>query len=339
MKQDFIISILEEHFKSFLGIEGQGIWVSIILNRKSLKWFSFKENTPAYKVFSSQMNNLQLTMNLFENLILLEDLRNEMRGKNDFTIDIPNWYFRFPSNNDPRQKYGAPLEVILNLHPDNLLPEITEQEEMDINRVIEDSKGFFKMGKDESIVREMMYRLEFLSMFGFFEVYLIDLLSNTIKGGDEKECIKIRKESMNLSLDEFLEKVLNEIDPNLMIFIKKIHSGIFKYLHFCYLARNIHIHNLGRFNKITIEKGLKKKIFIEIPGYSDKDEDGKYIKPSYDLNINDFQVRQFSIGDHLSLSLIVANFRGIIMIVSEVIEFYIKQKSDLLENCEEINYK
>lgn len=314
--------ILEQKFENYINMDEQSFGICM----DSLKWLMFDGNTSAYQVFSSQMNSLQLPINLFENLMLFEDLRYELIGIEDFPIDIPDHYFRFPSKNDPRVRLGGlPLSMLKDKekHFRNLISELTNEETQDIQRVKSSSREFMRFRKDESITRELVNRLEFLSMFGFFEVYLIDLLSNSIGDGSEDTCLKVRKLSMKLSFDDFLKAVLNELEPELVTLMEKIHSKIFVYLHFCYLARNIHIHNLGLINKKTIKQGSDKETFIEMSSYY---ENGEVHETTLNLNAKGFSTMAINLNNYMNLGSIVSNFRGLIMIISEIIEFYIKQK-------------
>lgn len=325
-------SILEQKFERYINMNKQSFGICM----DSLKWLKFDENTAAYHVFSSQMNSLQLPINLFENLMLFEDMRYELNGTEDFPINIPDHYFRFPAKNDPRMVLGGFPLCMLNdeeRNLDDLIPKITNEETRDIQRVKSSSRKFMRFQKDESITRELVNRLEFLSMFGFFEVYLIDLLSNSIGDGSEETCLKVRKLSMKLPFDEFLVEVLNKLEPELIKLVEKMHSKIFVYLHFCYLARNIHIHNLGRINKKIIKQGSEKGTFIEMSSYC---ENGKVHKTTLNLNAEGFSTMSINLNNYLNLGLVVSNFRGLIMIISEIIEFYLKQKKELSKNCEEV---
>lgn len=326
-------SILEQKFERYINMNEQSFGMCM----DSLKWLEFDENTLAYQVFSSQMNSLQLPINLFENLMLFEDLRHELSGVEDFPIDIPDQYFRFPAKNDPRVGLGGVRLSILKDEEkcfSKLIPDLAKKEAQDIQRVKSSSREFMRFRKDESITRELVNRLEFLSMFGFFEVYLIDLLSSSIGDGSEDTCLKVRKLSMKLSFDDFLKEVLKELEPELVTLMEKIHSKIFVYLHFCYLARNIHIHNLGRINKKTIKQGSEKKTFIKMSSYYENEE---VHKTTLNLNAEGFSTMPINLNNYLNLGLVVSNFRGLIMIISEIIEFYIKQKSELRKNRESVN--
>lgn len=99
---DLLSSRLAERYREHLDIK-EPFARYIMLNEKSLDWIDIHtSSSKPFETFSKEVNRLELSINLFENLLLFEDLRYEEAGKEDFPIDMPREYFRFPAKNDPR---------------------------------------------------------------------------------------------------------------------------------------------------------------------------------------------------------------------------------------------
>ena len=99
---DLLGDCLAKRYREHLNIK-EPIARYLVLNEKNLDWIDTQDsNTESFETFSKEVNRLELSINLFENLLLFEDLRYEDVGKEDFPIDMPREYFRFPAKNDPR---------------------------------------------------------------------------------------------------------------------------------------------------------------------------------------------------------------------------------------------
>lgn len=158
---------------------------------KSLHWIDPPANcTQAYNIFAITQNELDFHINLFENLMISEDLRNEQNGKLDFPIDIPEEYFRFPDKTN-------------NLYI-GIGSVIDDNEKIDIQKAKKLVKKRLRSSKDETFIREVCYKSSFLLYCGYFENFLgriIDeknLLDTKIPKGKSKESF----------LESFIKKII-----------------------------------------------------------------------------------------------------------------------------------
>lgn len=214
------------------------------LHEKSLDWLDPDGcRTDPYGIFSKEVNRLELSINLFENLFMLEDKRFEMHGKEDFPIDVPREYFRFPANNHS----GGPFSRATDMGP---------EEAGKIEKVILESKEDMNLRNDGHIVREQFHRLEFLSLFGSFEVFLQEIYAICL-GGTEGDRVKANGFVMHNALPDVVKEVGKTINPATIDLLLAINPEMIEFLHYCYLARNAHTHSLGKVTGHMIKQGQK----------------------------------------------------------------------------------
>jgi len=263
----------------------------------SLDWTDLEgAHTNSFKVFAEEFNRLQLSINLFENLLLEEELRHEHDGDDGFPIDMPRKLFRFPAMNDERGLAARSFGV---------------EEQGRIERVILDSRRSLKLRKDESIVREIVHKLEFLSLFSFFEAFLEQLLGSEIWDGSEGSKKKANATIMKKSLPEAFDLVLEEIKrPELRELVTSLNGTIFKTLHYAYLVRNVHTHNLGRITGYLIEKGLSYGSLVK---HDLVDREGEVFRTDIVPDIEGLTSKALVQGEYIGLSGLTRLLRGILL--------------------------
>lgn len=247
--------------------QDDGIFKFHLLNVENLDWIS-DENiiTHSYGIFTEQVNELQLSINLFENLLMFEDLRYEQEGVGDFPIDMPREYFRFPALNNPRDIFSQ--------------KEFLENEKNIIDNIITKAQQKMNIRNDENIAREYIVKLEFLSLFSIFEAYLenyyVEYLSkNNSNENDEINLKKAGDLIRNKSLDESLKEIIKNVNPEITNLLCGLKNDMFDFIYFSYIVRNIHTHKLGKATNKFIEQGTKKNIIKE---YIHKNGEGKIIE-------------------------------------------------------------
>lgn len=74
IKWDLLDNWLVDRYRELTNIEPQSCrWM--MLNEKNIGWLDVeKSNTDSFKIFVNEVNRLNLTINLFENLLLFEDI-------------------------------------------------------------------------------------------------------------------------------------------------------------------------------------------------------------------------------------------------------------------------
>lgn len=294
---------LAERYRDHLNIENK-FSRYLILNEKNLNWIDFKDsNTESFRVFSKEVNRLELSINLFENLLLFEDLRYEIHGIEDFPIDMPREYFRFPAKNDPR----------------GLAAQKFNSDELDkIEGIILESRDSLRIRNDENIARELMHRLEFLSLFSYFEAFLERVLGTDIWGCSEDNTKKANHKVMRMPLPDAFKFVLKELkNPEPLRLVTALNGSIFNILHFAYLVRNAHTHNLGKATNYVIEKGLAYGSLIKQPI---QDAKGNIIRTEIVPSIEDIGMRSIVLGQYISLSVLTSLFRSYLFELAYILD-------------------
>jgi len=300
---DLLKNCLAERYRDHLEIENS-LSRFLVLNEKNLNWINFKEsNTESFKIFSKEVNRLELSINLFENLLLLEDLRHERAGVEDFPIDMPREYFRFPAKNDPR---GFAVEKF-------------DSEESDkIESIIFESRDSLKIRNDENIARELMHRMEFLSLFSYFEAFLERILGSDIWDGSEESTKKANQRIMRTPLPEAFKFVLEELKkPELLRLVTALNASIFNILHLAYLVRNAHTHNLGKATNYVIDKGLEYGSLIKQPI---QDAEGKVVRTEIVPSIESMGMRPIVLGQYMSLSILTSLLRSYLLELAYILD-------------------
>ncbi|MFA5596217.1 MAG: hypothetical protein WDA26_01455 [Pusillimonas sp.] len=269
---------------------------ALFLGIINLDWIKFdKANTLAYSVFAKEVNRIELSINLFENLLNFEDVRHENKGIDDFLIDIPRHYFRFPGNNCVRP------------HVPFSGKEFTDDERQQIESIILESRNAMPLRNDENIVREHFHRLEFLAIFSYFEAFLERFLSDTIWDGSEESRKKANGIVMKNSLPIALQTVIKEINPEIENLLKYIEPQIFNILHFCYLIRNVHTHNLGQATNYMIKNGLD---YGSLKEEEIRDADGNLLYKDLCTTYSEFGKHRIEKGNYMTLSAPVSLLRS-----------------------------
>ncbi|TLS71383.1 hypothetical protein FE246_07160 [Aliarcobacter thereius] len=219
----------------------------------NLDWLEDKNiKTKSYEVFVEEFNEIQMSINAFENLMLFADLSFELIGIEDFPIDMPRQYFRFPALNDRRDIFSY-----RNMSPEEIVQ---------IEKNILKAQTKMNIRNDENIIREHFTKLEFLTIFSSFEAYLENIYVEFYLKENLKNEEKLMKEAgvlikMN-SLDKSIKKIINIVNPELENLLLGINKNIFDFFYISYLVRNIHTHKLGRMSNHFIES-LKNKNLIK----------------------------------------------------------------------------
>lgn len=273
------------------------------LNIESLDWITHEATTKAYGVFVDNVNRIELAINLFENLLLFEDIRYENNGIGDFVIDIPRNYFRFPLLNNSRNP--------------RTYRDMNTLEEQKIESIILESRNAMNLRNDENIVREHFHRLEFLTIFSCFEAFLEDFLSSSIMDGTEDNRKKASEIIRHHSLLYSLEAVIDELNPEIKNLLIAINPEIFYFFHFCCLVRNVHIHNLGKTTQNFINKGKK---YGSVREENIFDKSGNLIKTEYFSSHTGLAEKKIEIDKYISLGTLVAMFRVYTKMIADILD-------------------
>ena len=130
----------------------------------------------------------------------------------------------------------------------------TKEEETLLIEVIKTTKQKMNYANDENIVKENLHKLEFISVFSFFEAYLENILVEKLEFTEQDASNKTRYNS----LDKLLKIVINELNPEIEKLLKLIKKDIFEFIEFCYLVRNLHTHKLGVADKKFMKQCFKR---------------------------------------------------------------------------------
>ncbi|MGZ8946909.1 MAG: hypothetical protein ACXW1W_15995 [Methylococcaceae bacterium] len=291
--------LLKEKYKPLVNIE-YDLLVSCSLNSNGMMPIKAQENTTnSYSIFLEEYNAILLTAHLFENLLMFEDIRHENNGYEWFQIEIPVEYFRYPAFNNRRDAYYK---------------EITEEEINDWSSAIKSTKETMRYSKDENIVKDNLHKLEFLSIFSYFEAYLENILVECLGYTDEKSS----KEAKYNSLDKLLKIVINGVNPEIEKLLVSIKKGFFKFIEFCYLVRNLHTHNLGRANAKFMQRCFDKGLIEEKFGTTESGD-----KVSMGVRTNFGQPEKIiELDRYITLSVLSFEFRN-----------YVRECVFIIESC------
>lgn len=237
----------KEKYESLITCEYESMTLEILREFDTLPIKTEEHHTQSYLIFANEYNSILITAHLFENLLMLEDIRHEENGHDWFQIDIPIEYFRYPAFNNPKDQFSNKIT--------------TEEEKTLLTNVIKTTKQNMNYSKDENIVKENLHKLEFISVFSFFEAYLENILVEKLEFTEQDASKKARYNSLDRLLKIIIEKLHPEIDK----LLKLIKKDIFEFIEFCYLVRNLHTHKLGiadkKFMKQCFEKGLIEEAY------------------------------------------------------------------------------
>jgi len=297
----------KEKYEPLIECEHELLTIEILKKFDTLPIQNHQYNTKAYLVFANEFNSILITAHLFENLLMLEDIRHEENGHEWFQIEIPLGYFRYPAFNNPKDQFSK--------------KEMTEEEQRLLAEVINTTKQNMNYSKDENIVKENLHKLEFLSMFSFFEAYLENILVEKLEYNEQDASNKTKYNS----LDKLLKIVLNHLNPEIEKLLQKIKSDIFQFLEFCYLVRNLHTHKLGIADSIFMESCFSKGLVEEAYGIGT--ENGEKIPLGYihtTIGLNNKIIKE---NEYITLSVMSAYFRNYIREIVYMIDATLNKRN------------
>ena len=218
------------------------------INENGYRWLD-TENLilESSKSFANSFNQLQLVLNYYTNLHVMEDLR-QYNGMSTYGIDIPLSYFRFPPLNDPRQPSNKTM---------------SEDEELLLNNIVSNCKTRLNCCNDETIIEEMVARFEFLSLYSYFEGFCEELLIEKASVKDDKTIKNIGDFIRHHNLLDILKEVFNKYDSQLYNTIISKYTDFDSIMNFFYQARNLYTHRNGIVTKRFINLGLTTPSFLE----------------------------------------------------------------------------
>lgn len=290
-------SILKEKYQPISGFSSSEHYLIVLEKLKEYDTMPIEfidSNTSAYKVFTEEYNSILLTAHLFENLLMLEDIRHEESGHNWFQIEIPMEYFRYPAFNNIRS----------SSEPFSSYKEITEEEKNILFKAVKTSKNRMNYSNDENIAKENLHKLEFLSMFSFLEAYLENILVEKL-GYNEKDA---SKEIRYNSVDKVLKNIIDKTNPTISILMNELKDNFFGFIKLCYLIRNLHTHNLGRVNKKFIDIAIKENLLYR--DYGIKENGEKIFFLYYRINFSPHKI--VKLNRYITISEISHEFRNYI---------------------------
>lgn len=265
-------------------------------------------STEAFKVFAHEFNSIMLTAHLFENLLILEDVRHELAGYDWFQIDIPEEYFRYPALNDPRNYVGTTT------------PELSREERQEISDVVSKAKEMTNYANDENFAKNNLHKLEFIFIFSFLESF-VENLRVEILGYSRADASKYVRYT---SLPEIMKNTFNEINPDINILLNKLSNNFYGFFTYCYLLRNLHSHNLGKVTPRFMKLCEDAKILED--DYLIKVSDGSKIIKGKQVNFTSYRY-PIKEGRYITLSSVNYSFRNYARECVNIVEQYIQQKS------------
>ena len=298
-------SDFKERYESLITSEHEPITLEILKEFDTLPIKTEKHHTQSYLIFANEYNSILITAHLFENLLMLEDIRHEENGHDWFQIEIPVAYFRYPAFNNPKDQFAR--------------KDIQEEEKILLTEVINTTKQNMHYSKDENIVKENLHKLEFLSVFSFFEAYLENILIEKLNFTEEEASNKTKYNS----LDKLLKLVLEKLNPEIEQLLNLIKSDIFQFIEFCYLVRNLHTHKLGIADKKFMNQCFKKGLIEEAYGIST--ENGEKIPLGYihtTIGLNNKVIEE---NRYVTISVISTYFRNFIREIVYIIDSSFKE--------------
>lgn len=128
---------------------------------------------------------------------------------------------------------------------------------------------------------------------------------------------------MRNNLPDALQFVIGEINkPEILNLITEINASIFNILHFSYLVRNVHTHNLGKSTNYVIEKGLDYGSLVRWPI---KDTEGTIIRIEIIPDIKDVAMRPIILGRYISLSILTSLLRSYLVELAYILDISVEQ--------------
>ncbi|WP_155122998.1 hypothetical protein [Burkholderia ubonensis] len=282
-------AILREKYESITAKKSN--WPNIQkINHQNIKPIPLNEcDTQSYVIFSTEFNSVLLTAHLFENLLMMEDIRHEKSGKMDFQIEIPRMYFRYPALNNPRDTFfgGKPID---------------QEEKEAISTAVINSKKNTNFLNDESFVKENLYKLEFISVYSFFEAFMESIMTDELNYSKKDASKSIRQSS----LPEILSAIIDEINPEIKNLLVSINPKLSGFMELCHEIRNLHIHKLGRTTQFFIDRCTSKNLIEEFSYLPHKDGTRTPIYRTL-VGINE---KCIQIGKYISLPTLSFEFRN-----------------------------
>lgn len=298
---------LKEKYENKVNQE-DGLFKFVEFNINNLDWIENKDiKTNSYKIFQEEFNELQLSINVFENFLMQIDLSYENNGVMDFPIDMPREYFRFPALNNPKDIFSQ--------------KEFHIDEKNKIENILNKAQQKMNIRNDENIVKEYYAKLEFISLFSQFEAFL----ENIYYENQKKKKPQINNETLEKtagmlikqnSTDKYIDKIIQEINPEIKKLLIGIKKDIFDFFYLAYLVRNIHTHKLGKISKYFFKLGMEKNIIKE---EVIKNEKGDIIERYFYVDCL-LDEKRIAIDKYFSLKEITALFRSYISEVAYILD-------------------
>jgi hypothetical protein len=248
-----------------------------------------------------------LTTNCVENLLLFEDIRHEQDGYDSFPIEMPLYYFRYPAFNN---RYSS--------------RKISDEEEKFLNDAIKLTKQKMNYGNDENIVKEHLSKLEFLSLFSYFEAYLENIVNELYPSLSKKKKEAMTKVTETHTFRNVLKSVVTPLNSEIEKLLTSINPDFFEFIEFCRLVRNFHTHNLGIANQEFIDKCERQGLIIEEfrirVDSNEKIYTGKKIT-------NFYPIKYIALNKYISLQVLSFYFRNYVRELLFIIESSIAFKN------------
>ncbi|MDA0572247.1 hypothetical protein ACS0ZG_19085 [Burkholderia gladioli] len=237
MNWDEVPRALRDRYESISGDRLGGMKLNLLESMNTGKLPTRPDiDTESYALFAEQFNSTLLAAHFFENLMHGEDRRLESTGYDAFQITIPERYFRHPGLDD-----SMPMG---------------KEEADEIRQAVNETKARLNFSKDMSFVAGQLYKLEFISVFSYLEAYVESLLTEVV-GLSKLAAFKMIRDK---GLPEVLGFALDQIDPRILRCFALFEEDALKFIAFCHILRNQHVHRLGittaRFYKSYEEGGF-----------------------------------------------------------------------------------
>ncbi|WP_186047167.1 hypothetical protein [Burkholderia gladioli] len=254
-------------------------------------------DTESYALFAEQFNSTLLAAHVFENLMHGEDRRLETTGYDAFQTTIPERYFRHPGLED-----SMPMG---------------KEEADEIRQAVNETKARLNFSKDMSFVAGQLYKLEFISVFSYLEAYVESLLTEVV-GLSKLAAFKMIRDK---GLQEVLGFALDQIDPRILRCFALFEEDALKFIAFCHILRNQHVHRLG-ITTARVYKSYEEGGFLRHDHFADSGEpDTSFARTNF--HFCDTIIR---VGQPINLSAICRPFRLFVRELATITEHFCQSR-------------
>lgn len=298
MNWDEVPRALRDRYKAISGDRLGGMTLHILESMNTGKLPTRPGiDSESYALFAEQFNSTLLAAHFFENLMHGEDRRLETTGYDAFQITIPERYFRHPGLTD-----AAPM---------------SKEETREIRQAVDETKARLNFSKDMSFVAGQLYKLEFISVFSYLEAYVDSLLTEFV-GMSKLEAFRMVRDK---GLPEVLRFALDEIDPRILRCFALFEEDALKFIDFCHIVRNQHVHRLG----ITTARAYKS---YEEGGFLCHDHFADSGEPDTSFARTNFHFCSYIIrvGQPINLSAISRPFRLFVRELATITEHFCQSR-------------